>query len=85
MAIKRRVFFKQTGMIAAGLLTTQWQGASSFTKTKSGNPILEKKLDPKWIESLYAKGIPTTRLKSKNELDYIGMPVGDWLWYRLPR
>ena len=76
MAIKRRVFIKQTGMIAAGLLTTQWQGATLLAQTKSGNPLLEKKLDRKWIDSLYARGVPTTYLKSKNELDYIGMPVG---------
>lgn len=63
-------------MLAAGLLATQWQGAALFAQTKDGNPLLEKKLDRKWIESLYAKGIPTTYLKSKHELDYIGMPVG---------
>ena len=76
MPIKRRTFIKQTGMIAAGLLTTQLRGAALSGETESGNPILEKKLDRKWIDSLYAKGIPTTYLKSKNELDYIGMPVG---------
>ncbi len=36
----------------------------------------DKKLDPAWVRSLYLKGTPTTYLKTKNELNYIGMPVG---------
>ncbi len=36
----------------------------------------DKKLDPEWVKSLYNRGVPTTYLKSKNELNYIGMPVG---------
>ncbi len=37
---------------------------------------VDKKLDPQWIHSLYDRGKPTTYLKTKNELQYIGMPVG---------
>ena len=76
MAIKRRMFMKQTGIIAAGLLTTRLQGASRSGVAGRGDPVLEKKLDRQWIESLYSRGTPTTYLKSKNELSYIGMPVG---------
>lgn len=36
----------------------------------------DKKLDPAWVRSLYNRGTSTTYLKSKNELNYIGMPVG---------
>lgn len=36
----------------------------------------DKKLDPDWVKSLSKRGIVTRYLKSKNELRYIGMPVG---------
>jgi len=75
MKIKRREFIKQSGMITASLMTTQLPRAVADQRVE-GNPILEKKLDRKWIDSLHEKGKPTTYLKSKNELDYIGMPVG---------
>ena len=35
-----------------------------------------KKLDPAWLKGLYERGSATTYKKSKNELQYIGMPVG---------
>ncbi|MFD2935557.1 GH116 family glycosyl-hydrolase [Spirosoma flavum] len=34
------------------------------------------KPSPEWIKSLYERGAPTTYRKTKNELQYIGMPVG---------
>ncbi len=37
---------------------------------------VEKNLSPAWVKSLYDRGEPTTYLKSRNELQYIGMPVG---------
>ncbi len=37
---------------------------------------VDKNLSPTWVKSLYDRGEPTTYLKSKNELQYIGMPVG---------
>ncbi len=43
---------------------------------KTGEIPQNKNLDPQWVKSLYDKGTPTTYLKSKNELQYIGMPVG---------
>lgn len=36
----------------------------------------DKKLDPAWLQGLYERGNATTYKKSKNELQYIGMPVG---------
>jgi non-lysosomal glucosylceramidase len=63
-------------MITAGLMATPWQSVAGVNANAQGNPILEKKLDRQWVKSLYEKGTPTTYLKSKNELDYIGMPVG---------
>ncbi len=40
------------------------------------NIPVDKGLDPAWVRSLYDSGTPTRYLKSRNELRYIGMPVG---------
>lgn len=42
---------------------------------KSQIPI-DKNINPEWIKSLYKRGVATSYLKTKNELDFIGMPVG---------
>ncbi len=42
----------------------------------AGQIPVDKKLNPQWVKSLYDRGEPTIYLKSKNELRYIGMPVG---------
>lgn len=73
MSIGRRSFLKQTGFIATGMLIP-W--SKEFAAYAAADPVLIKKLDRKWIDSLYQRGNPTTYLKSKNELQYIGMPVG---------
>ncbi|MEI9919142.1 MAG: GH116 family glycosyl hydrolase [Bacteroidota bacterium] len=70
--MERRTFIKQTSLLTAALATTRF---SSMAST-ANDPILIKKLDPSWVKSLYDRGIPTTYLKSKDELQYIGMPVG---------
>lgn len=36
----------------------------------------DKKLHPEWVKSLFARGTPQTYTKARNELKYIGMPVG---------
>lgn len=75
MPVKRRTFIQQSGLIGAGIMTLpSW--AATTNNLSFVDPILEKKLDPRWIKSLYERGQPTTYLKSKNELDFIGMPVG---------
>lgn len=77
--VQRREFIKQTGLLAATLVVSQ-SGVlgKSFAPyhSRAWSNTLEKKLDPKWIKSLYNRGNVTTCLKSKNELQYIGMPVG---------
>ena len=73
MFIKRRVFIQQSGLLAAGLLSTRLPLSATSLQE---NPVLEKKLDRQWVESLYKRGTPTTYLKSRKELDYIGMPIG---------
>ncbi|HTE34288.1 MAG TPA: GH116 family glycosyl-hydrolase, partial [Chryseolinea sp.] len=68
---------KQSGVLTAGLLAAPLVGksATSTTPGKSG-VVLEKNLNKEWIRSLYERGKPTTYLKSRNELGYIGMPAG---------
>ena len=73
MPIKRRTFMRQSGLIAAGLLSTR---LPLHATAAVADPLLEKKLDRAWVNSLYNRGTATTYLKSRKELDYIGMPVG---------
>ena len=77
--MKRRIFLQQSGMLTAGIGLKKFLPiAGPFGKDDFGNtgaPI-DKKLDPLWVKSLYKRGNPTTYFKSKNELRYIGMPVG---------
>jgi non-lysosomal glucosylceramidase len=73
--MQRRTFIQNTGLIAAGILASKLD-AKAGDFHSSGNPILVKNLDPSWVKSLYDRGTPTTYLKSKDELQYIGMPVG---------
>jgi len=77
--IKRRSFLKQSSLLSAGLLAAPHAAFGDVMSSgKKENPgvSLEKKLDAKWIRSLYDRGTATTYLKSRNELGYIGMPVG---------
>ncbi|HTF19591.1 MAG TPA: GH116 family glycosyl-hydrolase [Chryseolinea sp.] len=73
MPIKRRTFIQQSGMLTAGLLSARLPLHASALP---GSNILEKKLDRQWVEGLYKRGGPTTYLKTRKELDYIGMPIG---------
>src|ERR1700712_3199273 len=77
--IKRRDFLKNAGIFTAGLLVSRMPViAGPFLPGElNGRQIpADKKLDPEWIKSLYKRGTATSYLKSKNELQYIGMPVG---------
>ena len=78
--MERRNFLKSTSLItAAGFFSSTFPLiAGPFTKEDflhSHFPA-DKKLDPAWVESLYERGNVTTYKKTKNELRYIGMPVG---------
>ncbi len=72
---KRRHFIKQTAMLTAGFLASRLPVAGATFSAKKTIPF-NQKMDAKWIESLYKRGEVTTYLKSKNELQFIGMPVG---------
>jgi non-lysosomal glucosylceramidase len=77
--IKRRDFLKSTGILTASLLASRMPAiAGPFLPGElNGLQIpFDKKLDPQWVRSLYKRGTVTTYFKSKNELQYIGMPVG---------
>lgn len=77
--MQRRNFIKQAGLFGAGMWTSRLPlMAGPFTpyELQNGKIPAEKKIDPAWIRSLYERGAATTYLKTKNELQYIGMPVG---------
>lgn len=76
----RRNFLKNTGIsVMAYLVIPSWVKGNEI-KLGSNYPLhnipVNKNLDAKWVKSLYQRGLPTTYLKSKNELKYIGMPTG---------
>src|SRR4051812_48101597 len=70
--MQRRTFVLNTGLLTAGLAFSKF---NSFAVSLA-DPVLAKRLDPLWVKSLYESGNVTTYLKSKDELQYIGMPVG---------
>ena len=79
--IGRRSFIIKGSIATAALLALRlpaWAKHLNVNTVGSRMPDIagEKKLDPAWVKSLYNRGTVTTYLKSKNELQYIGMPVG---------
>lgn len=75
----RRTFLKSTGALGAGFLASRFPiAAGSFLPGEPGRRGIpeNKKLNQQWIDSISERGEPTTYLKSKNELRFIGMPVG---------
>lgn len=77
--ISRRDFITKGSILTIGFLFSRHSGWSESLKP-SGYPVhnipVDKNLDKIWVKSLYQRGNPTTYLKSRNELKYIGMPVG---------
>ncbi len=78
--LHRRNFLKQSGLAAAGLLTLRLPTWASQPYQGVLQPVhnipADKALDPKWVRSLYERGLPGLYTKAKNELRYIGMPAG---------
>lgn len=74
----RRHFLRTSGIFSAGMYSAQAMAiAGPFLPGEILHNIpADKKLDPDWVRSLSKRGIVTRYLKSKNELRYIGMPVG---------
>lgn len=79
MTSNRREFIKNAGLLTASLAAVQFPvwGKSVFALDYPIHNIpVKKDLDPQWVNSLYNRGKETAYYKSKNELKYIGMPVG---------
>lgn len=75
----RRNFLKQAGLFGAGIWANRlpvYAGPFMTGALSTRESAVIKKADPAWIRSLYQRGSATTYLKTKNELHYIGMPVG---------
>lgn len=77
MSTSRRHFLKKGGLfLSAVTLTGQSAWATAPLAYPRHNIPADKKLNPAWVKALYDRGKPTTYLKSRNELAYLGMPVG---------
>ncbi|WP_301921949.1 GH116 family glycosyl-hydrolase [Ferruginibacter sp.] len=78
--MERRNFLKSTSLLtAAGFFSSTFPLiAGPFTQEDFLHAHFppDKKLDTAWVASLYERGNVTTYKKTKNELRYIGMPVG---------
>ena len=76
--MERRKFIQNSGLLAAGLYHSPLRAiAGPFAQPPLLHNIpIDKKLDPQWVKSLYQRGFVTTYKKTKNELQYIGMPIG---------
>ena len=76
----RRDFIKVSGLTAAGWLILPRWVRQARPPLIQGYPLhnipVDKNINPKWLKELYQRGEPTTYLKSKNELKFIGMPAG---------
>lgn len=75
----RRAFIKKTGILGLGIMAARFPvwGSSVFAAGYPKHNIsAEKNIDPKWIATLYKRSTATAYKKSRNELRYIGMPVG---------
>ncbi|SEN45673.1 Uncharacterized protein, contains GBA2_N and DUF608 domains [bacterium A37T11] len=75
----RRMFLKESGLLSLALISTRFPawGKSVFSAGYARHNIpADKQIDPAWLASIYNQESPTTYLKSRNELAFIGMPVG---------
>ncbi|MBL9135048.1 MAG: hypothetical protein JNK85_04235 [Verrucomicrobiales bacterium] len=74
----RRDFLRWTGLAGAGLAFRHLPVMAGPFDDQAWSQIIpaDKKLRPDWVASLFARGTPTTYTKSRDELRYIGMPVG---------
>ncbi|MFD2904531.1 GH116 family glycosyl hydrolase [Sphingobacterium anhuiense] len=77
--MNRRNFFRNSSLISLGVLVTQfpaWSRSIFAWEQPIHNIETDKAIDPQWLASLYERGEKIKYFKSKNELKYIGMPIG---------
>ena len=76
--MQSRFFLKTSGIFAAGMYANRARAiAGPFLPGELVHNIpVDKKLDPQWVRSLFQRGSVSKYFKSKNELNFIGMPVG---------
>lgn len=77
--MNRRSFLKNSSLVGLGVLAAQfpaWSRSVFAWQQPVHNIPAEKQIDPQWLSSLYERGEKISYTKSKNELKYIGMPVG---------
>lgn len=77
--MNRRSFLKNTSLAGLGVLAAQfpaWSHSIFAWQQPVHNIPAEKNIDSRWLSSLYERGDKIAYRKSKNELKYIGMPVG---------
>ena len=76
--MQRRNFLRSSGIFAAGMYAGNAKAiAGPFQPGELLHNIpTDKKLDPSWVASLSKRGYVTKYIKTRNELKYIGMPVG---------
>ncbi len=74
--VGRREFIKAGSLTAAMLMASRVNVMAGPFDAKDFDKIIpaDKKLSAAWIQSLYARGLPTTVKAGK--VDYIGMPIG---------
>lgn len=75
-ALPRREFMKLSSL-GATALAFPFIGCSPVSYSKTGHLIpADKKLSPEWIKSLTERGAAEVYSSSKDQLKYIGMPIG---------
>ncbi|WP_349317064.1 GH116 family glycosyl hydrolase [Chitinophaga sp. MM2321] len=77
--IPRRSFLRNASLLAAGVVAIRfplWARSPWAPGMPVHNIPFNKGIDTAWLKSLYEQGNTTSWLKSRNELKYIGMPVG---------
>ncbi len=74
--LSRRDFVRWSGLAAAGATFVRWPAIAGPFNPEDFHKLIpaDKKLDPRWVKSLYERGEPTVYHGS--ELEKIGMPVG---------
>ncbi len=75
---KRREFLKLAGTATAALAFSRMPLMAGPFDEGDWNQIIpaDKKLQADWVKALFERGAPTSYTKSRNELRYLGMPVG---------